>query len=88
MEPNVNVWSYLAQFFLEREMFPKKLKRKSKLIVYVEQLFFSNLWGNVEKYGRAGQVTDDNNGRPDHDQQHCYHHAPTVHQRLILQLSS
>jgi hypothetical protein len=24
--------------------------------------------------------------RPDHDQQHCYHHAPTVNQRLLLQL--
>ena len=24
--------------------------------------------------------------RPDHDQQHCYHHAPTVNQRLVLQL--
>jgi hypothetical protein len=26
--------------------------------------------------------------RPDHDQQHCYHHAPTVNQRLLLQLLS
>jgi hypothetical protein len=25
-------------------------------------------------------------GRPDHDQQHCYHHFPTVKQRLLLQL--
>jgi len=25
---------------------------------------------------------------PDHDQQHCYHHAPTVNQRLLLQLLS
>jgi len=25
-------------------------------------------------------------GRPDHDQQHCYHQAPTVNQRLPLQL--
>ena len=24
--------------------------------------------------------------RPDHNQQHCYHHAPTVNQRLLLQL--
>jgi hypothetical protein len=22
--------------------------------------------------------------RPDHDQQHCYHHVPTVNQRLLL----
>jgi len=27
-------------------------------------------------------------GRADHDQQHCYHQAPTVNQRLLLQLSS
>jgi hypothetical protein len=27
-------------------------------------------------------------GRPDHDQQHCYHHVPTVNQRLQLQLLS
>jgi hypothetical protein len=25
-------------------------------------------------------------GSPDHDQQHCYHHASTVNQRLLLQL--
>jgi hypothetical protein len=25
---------------------------------------------------------------PDHDQQHCYHHVPTVNQRLLLQLLS
>jgi hypothetical protein len=25
-------------------------------------------------------------GRPDHEQQHCYHQAPTVNQRLLLQL--
>jgi len=25
-------------------------------------------------------------GRPDHDQQHCYHQALTVNQRLLLQL--
>jgi hypothetical protein len=30
--------------------------------------------------GRAGYK------RPDHDQQHCYHQAPTVYQRLLLQL--
>jgi hypothetical protein len=25
---------------------------------------------------------------PDHDQQHCYHHVPTINQRLLLQLIS
>ena len=24
--------------------------------------------------------------RPEHDQQHCYHHVPTVNQRRLLQL--
>jgi hypothetical protein len=27
-------------------------------------------------------------GRSDQDQQHCYHHATTVNQRLLLQLLS
>ena len=27
-------------------------------------------------------------GRSDHDQQHCYHHVPTVNHRLLLQLLS
>jgi len=27
-------------------------------------------------------------GRPDHDQQHSYHHVPTVNQRLLQQLLS
>ena len=26
--------------------------------------------------------------RTDHDQQHCYHHVPTVNQRWLLQLTS
>jgi len=26
--------------------------------------------------------------QPNHDQQHCYHQAPTVNQRLVLQLLS
>jgi hypothetical protein len=27
-------------------------------------------------------------GRTDHDQQHCYHHVPSVNQRWLLQLIS
>jgi hypothetical protein len=27
-------------------------------------------------------------GRPDHNKQHCYHHVPTVNQRLLLQMLS
>jgi hypothetical protein len=31
-------------------------------------------------------VVDPVHYRTDHDQQHCYHHVPTVNQRLLLQL--
>jgi hypothetical protein len=27
-------------------------------------------------------------GRCDHDQQHCYHHVPTINQKRLLQLIS
>ena len=30
--------------------------------------------------------TEAEHNRTDHDQQHCYHHVPTVNQRLLLQL--
>jgi hypothetical protein len=43
-----------------------------------ELICSSSLWFTLERGGRAG-------GR-DHDQQHCYHHVPTVNQRLLLQL--
>lgn len=35
----IDVWSYLAQFYLEREMLPKNLENTSKLTVLVEELF-------------------------------------------------
>jgi hypothetical protein len=37
---------------------------------------------SVVGHGRSGC------DRTDHDQQHCYHHDPTVNQRLLLQLIS
>ena len=33
-------------------------------------------------------VGRDRSGGTDHDQQHCYHHVPTVNQRRLLQLIS
>ena len=36
--------------------------------------------------GDSSAVGRSRAGRPDHDQQHCYHHTPTVNQRLLLQL--
>jgi len=63
MKTNIQLYSYLAQFFLECEMFPTNLYRKSKHTFYWMKFFFRksrNLWDNVEKHCRAGQVTDDN----------------------------
>jgi hypothetical protein len=36
--------------------------------------------------GDSSAVCRGRAGRPDHDQQHCYHQAPTANQRLLLQL--
>jgi hypothetical protein len=38
--------------------------------------------------GGSSAVGRGQDRRPDHDQQHCYHHVPTVNQRLLLQLIS
>jgi len=40
--------------------------------------------------GGSSAVGRDRSGpdRTDHDQQHCYHHVPTVNQRRLLQLIS
>jgi len=59
-------WSYLAQFLLEWEMFQTKVVQKIKTHI-LSSFFLSlsprkscSLWDNLEKYGRAGQATDDN----------------------------
>jgi hypothetical protein len=36
--------------------------------------------------GDSSAVGRGRSDRTDYDQQHCYHHVPTVNQRLILQL--
>ena len=41
-------------------------------------LWFTSELGDSSAAGRGGA------GPPDHDQQHCYHQAPTVNQRLLL----
>jgi hypothetical protein len=60
MSINIYDHSYLAQLFLDCEMFQTKVVEKIKTHISV----FSNLkkkscrlWDNVEKYCRAGQAT-------------------------------
>jgi hypothetical protein len=38
--------------------------------------------------GGSSVVGRGRSGRNDHDQQHCYHHVPTVNQKRLLQLIS
>jgi len=45
----------------------------------------SSLWFTSE-LGGSSAVGRVRASRPDHDQQHCYHQAPTVNQSLLLQL--
>jgi hypothetical protein len=42
--------------------------------------------GLTSELGDSSAVGRGRSDRPDHDQQHCYHHVPTVNQRLLLQL--
>jgi len=63
MKTDIHFWSYLAQFFLQREMFQTKVVQKIKTHILWSATFFRKsrrLWDNVEIYGRAGQATDGN----------------------------
>jgi hypothetical protein len=42
--------------------------------------------GLPSERGDSSAVGSSRAGRPDHDQRHCYHQAPTVNQRMLLQL--
>jgi len=62
MQTDTHFCSYLAQFFLEWEMFQTKVVEKIKTHILCSVTFISKIvpfWDNVEKYGRAGQTTDD-----------------------------
>jgi hypothetical protein len=41
---------------------------------------------DTQEQGQLSTESTNKMGRPDHDQQHCYHQAPAVNQRLLLQL--
>jgi len=63
MKTKVHLWSYLVQFFLEWEMFQTNVVEEIKTRFYVFSKVFRKscrLWGNVKKYCRAGEGTDDN----------------------------
>jgi len=58
-----NFLSYLAHFFLEWEIFQTKVVEKIKTHILFSVTVFRKscrLWDNVEKYCRAGQLTDIN----------------------------
>ena len=56
---NTHLWSYLAQFVLEWEMFQIKFVEKIDSHFMFNKLLFEDraVWDNVETYCRAGQVT-------------------------------
>ena len=62
MQPYVHLWQYLAEVFLEWEMFQikavDKIKHLSCSITFSRKS--CSLWDNVEKFGGAREATDDN----------------------------
>jgi hypothetical protein len=69
MDTNIDFWSYLAHFFLEREMFHTEVVGKIKTHIVFSITSFQKLrrlWDKVEKYFRAGKGTDE-----DMAQAHC-----------------
>ena len=63
MKTNTHFLSYLAQFFLQWEMFQTKVVDKIKTHILCSVTFFrksGRLWDNVVKYFTAGQAIDDN----------------------------
>ena len=59
---DIYFWSYLAQFFLEREMFQTKVVEKIKIhfvfVTYSRKSY--RLWDKVEECGRARQAINGN----------------------------
>jgi hypothetical protein len=62
MKTYVHLW-YLAELFLEWEMFQTQVVEKIKTHFIINKFFpqkSCRLWHNVEKYGTARQATDEN----------------------------
>ena len=63
MQADIHLLSYLAQFFLEWEMFQTKVVEKIETHILYSVTFSRKpcrLWDNVGKYCRTEQATDDN----------------------------
>jgi hypothetical protein len=63
MNSNIHFWLHLTHFFLEQVMFQTKVLEKIKIHILCSIMFIKkscHLWDNVEKYGTAGEATDDN----------------------------
>jgi hypothetical protein len=61
MKTNTRLWSCLALFFLEWEIFRQRLHRKNTHFMFNNFFFKSfSLWDGMDKQGAAGQATDDN----------------------------
>ena len=63
MKPTTHLFQYLAELFLEREMFQTNVADKIKTLILgsiVSSWKLCPLWDNVEEYGRAGETTGDN----------------------------
>ena len=58
MKTDIGFGSCLAEFILEWEMLQTKVVENIRIHISPPQSY--NLWDNMEKYGRAGQGTDDN----------------------------
>ena len=61
MKTNIYLWAYLAQLFLEWEMFETKVVEEIKTNILFSVIIFKKsclLWDNVEKFCRVGQTTE------------------------------
>ena len=80
VKANIQCWSYLAQFFLELEMFQTKVVEKIKTRILCSIFFFENravyeiMW---KKECWAGQPTDDNMA-------HVYRMATNTHSEYVI----
>jgi len=61
MNTKTRIWLYLAQFFLEWKIFQVRCRENQNTRFRFNNFFQTSchLWDNVEKYGTAGQATDD-----------------------------